>query len=198
MTGRDMQRRRGAALEDALLDAAWAELNEHSYAGFTLEGVARRGGTSRPVLSRRWPTRAELAMAALGRYIATHPVTVPDLGSVREELILFLRRTSDRVVPSPLAFVLELRSELPPGHKSLNDIRQKMLGRSTDVGSMNEILRRGVERGEIDPARLSPRVVAVPTDLARAELIMSSQPLSDEAIQSILDDVFLPLVRLEK
>ncbi len=43
-------RRRGTALENAILDAAWAELVEHGYADMTLESVAKRAGTSRPVL----------------------------------------------------------------------------------------------------------------------------------------------------
>jgi AcrR family transcriptional regulator len=48
-----MHRRRGRHLEDALLDAAWAELTERGYAGFTLESVAKRAGTSTPVIYRR-------------------------------------------------------------------------------------------------------------------------------------------------
>ncbi|WP_372505777.1 TetR/AcrR family transcriptional regulator [Actinomadura madurae] len=36
------ERRRGAALEKALLDAAWDELAEHGYARFTVDAVVRR------------------------------------------------------------------------------------------------------------------------------------------------------------
>ena len=57
-------RRRGATLEEAILDAAWAELIDHGYAEMTLEAVAKRAGTSRPVLYRRWPSRTKLATAA--------------------------------------------------------------------------------------------------------------------------------------
>jgi AcrR family transcriptional regulator len=54
------RRRRGTALEDAILDAAWTELIEHGYANLTLESVAKRSGTSRPVLARRWPNRTSI------------------------------------------------------------------------------------------------------------------------------------------
>jgi AcrR family transcriptional regulator len=57
------RRRYGAALERALLGAAWEELRESGYAGFTIDAVARRAGTSRPVLYRRWPNRAQLVLA---------------------------------------------------------------------------------------------------------------------------------------
>ncbi|MNL79737.1 hypothetical protein D3C87_2064090 [compost metagenome] len=57
------------------------------------------------------------------------------------------------------------------------------------------ILARAVERGEADPARLTPRVRTVATDLYRHDLLMTAAPLSDEAIVAIVDEVFLPLVR---
>ncbi|WP_418883892.1 TetR-like C-terminal domain-containing protein [Allorhizobium ampelinum] len=57
------------------------------------------------------------------------------------------------------------------------------------------ILDRGVERGEIDPSRLTPRIVSLPTDLARHEMLMTLKPLSDEVILEIVEEVVLPLVR---
>jgi AcrR family transcriptional regulator len=45
-----VERRRGKALEDAVLDAAWSELADGGYASFTMEAVAARAHTSRPVL----------------------------------------------------------------------------------------------------------------------------------------------------
>jgi Tetracyclin repressor-like, C-terminal domain len=55
--------------------------------------------------------------------------------------------------------------------------------------------RRGVERGEIDPERLTPRTATVALDLLRHEMLMTLQPVSEEAIAEIVDDIFLPLVR---
>jgi hypothetical protein len=43
-------------------------------------------------------------------------------------------------------------------------------------------------------ARLTPRIVSLPTDLARHEILMTFERLSDEAIKEIVDGVFLPLV----
>src|ERR1700742_3803616 len=96
MAVKKASRRRGSALEEAILDTAWAELSDRGYAGFTMEAVATRAGTSRPVLSRRWPTRAELAVAAIGHYIKKNPISVPELGNVRDELVLLLQKLSER------------------------------------------------------------------------------------------------------
>jgi AcrR family transcriptional regulator len=184
-------RRRGTTLEDMILDATWGELVESGYAGMTLESVAKRAGTSRPVLARRWPTRTRLATAAMGRYFALNPITVSDMGSVSDELRLMLRHLSNRVRPELIQLVFDMSRDLADAQSSLKDVR----GELANGEPMLSILKRAVDRGEIDPARLTPRNIALPTDLARNEILMTLRPLSDEVIREIVEDVFLPLVR---
>jgi len=59
---------------------------------------------------------------------------------------------------------------------------------------MEIIVRRAVERGEIDPARLTPRIAALPFDLVRQEVMMTLAPVPKDTIVEIVDDIFLPLV----
>src|SRR5580698_9986398 len=94
MKDRTVERRRGKALEDAVLDAAWSELLDSGYASFTIEAVAVRAHTSRPVLYRRWPNRADLAVAAIRHNLHKHPVNAPDTGNVRDDLIALLQQFS--------------------------------------------------------------------------------------------------------
>jgi AcrR family transcriptional regulator len=183
-------RRRGAALEDAILDAAWAELVEHGYADMTLETVAKRAGTSRPVLHRRWPSRTKLAAAALARYIVLNPIEVPELGSVSAEMRLFLRGLADRARPDLIRLVFDLSGDLADAKSSLADVRAEF----ANDRLMRAILDRGVARGEIDPDRLTQRIFALPTDLTRHDLLMTLKPPSDDVIREIVDDIFLPLV----
>jgi hypothetical protein len=63
------RRRRGPALEEALLDAAWTELTERGYDDMTIDAVAVRAGTSRAVLYRRWPNKQELVLATLAHEV---------------------------------------------------------------------------------------------------------------------------------
>lgn len=184
-------RRRGLALEGAVLDAAWAELSERGYDGLTLDGVAKRAGTSRPVLHRRWPSRASLAAAALARYIALNPIVIPDLGSVRTELTRLLRRLSDRARPDLLRLLFDMARDLADAKSSLADLRARI----ADDHLIRAVLERGVDRGEIDPDRLTARIVALPIDLMRHEMVMTLAPLSQEAAREIVDDIVLPLVR---
>ena len=194
MKAEKIGRRRGVRLEDAILDAAWAELVERGYPGLTLEGVAARAGTSRPVLYRRWPSRTALATAALGRHIAQNPIVVPDLGGVRDEICLLLRRMSDRARPDMIRLVFDMQKDLADAHSSLADIRSRLRAQIVNSDVMQTILGRAMDRGEIAAARLTPRIVSLPTDLARHEILMTFEPLSDEAIKEIVDEVFLPLV----
>jgi len=55
-------------------------------------------------------------------------------------------------------------------------------------------MRRAVQRGEIDPARLTPRIAALPFDLVRHEVMMTLAPVPKDTIIEIVDDIFLPLV----
>jgi AcrR family transcriptional regulator len=184
-------RRRGAALEEAILDAAWAELLEHGYAEMTLDTVAKRAGTSRPVLHRRWPSRTKLATAAMARYMTLNPIDVPDLGSIRVELTLFLRGLAERARPDLVRLLFDMTGDLADVKSSIAAVRAEF----ANDRLIHAILDRAVARGEVDPGRLKPRVVALPTDLVRHELLMTFAPPSDDVIRQIVDDIFLPLVR---
>ena len=146
------------------------------------------------MLARRWPTRMKLATAAMGRYFALNPITVPDLGSVRDELHLVLRYLSDRVQPNLIQLAFDMSRDLADAGSNLTEVRREL----TDGEPLRAILKRGVDRGEIDPDRLTPRISALPTDLARNEILMTRKPLSDEVIREILEDVFLPLVCMDR
>jgi AcrR family transcriptional regulator len=61
-----------------VLDATVGLLNESGYGGLTLEQVARRAGTTKPAIRRRWPTRQQLVLAALGQRLGG--AKAPDTG----------------------------------------------------------------------------------------------------------------------
>ncbi|GEB43596.1 TetR/AcrR family transcriptional regulator [Gluconobacter sphaericus] len=187
-------RRRGPALEKAILEATWAELIEHGYAGLTLENVARRAETSRPVLHRRWPSRTALATAALAQQFARTCIVIPDMGSLREELCQLLRYMSDRAGSKDLQLFFDMQKDLVAERSSFSDIRARIV----DGSQFHSIIERAIRRGEIDPAHLTPRIMSLPLDLTRHEMMMTFQPLSDEAIHEIVDEIFLPLVRQKK
>ncbi|WP_237774193.1 TetR-like C-terminal domain-containing protein [Actinosynnema sp. ALI-1.44] len=60
------------------------------------------------------------------------------------------------------------------------------------------IYQRAAARGEIDPERIPPAVLALPFDLLRHDLLMSLDAPSAERVHSIVDEVFLPLLRTHR
>jgi AcrR family transcriptional regulator len=60
-------RPRDPEIDSAALAATLAVLDEVGYGRLTLDAVARRAGTTKPAIYRRWPSRQRLVLAALGQ-----------------------------------------------------------------------------------------------------------------------------------
>ena len=186
------RRRRGVELETALLAAAWDELTEHGYDALTIDAVATRAGTSRPVLYRRWPGKQELVRAAIGYGAALDRTEPPDTGTLRGDVLALLHQANGARVGLATVLTIQLASYYDETGTSLSDLREAILG--TRGSAIEQIVRRAVERGEIDPAKLTPRIARLPVDLFRQEILMTLRPLPDDAITEIVDTIFLPLV----
>jgi AcrR family transcriptional regulator len=196
VTGKDTpptRRRRGAALDAALLEAAWDELCAVGYPQFTLDGVAARAGTSRPVLARRWPNRTELAIAAIRHRT---PAVEPDTGTLRGDVLALLRQISASFSEAIGVLTFVLADYFNTTGRPLSEIREQAIA---DRGSiMAAVIERAVERGEIDPRRLTPHIATLPVDLVRHDLIMNQAPVSDDTLVEIVDRIFLPLVQTRR
>jgi AcrR family transcriptional regulator len=191
--GEKATRRRGTALEAAILDAAWDVLETDGWGGFTFAGIAERAHSSKPVLYRRWRTREDLLRATLRRRGETTSGDVPDTGSLRGDTIALL--TAANELRSSMAAVLSMR--LSALHQDLSlspaELRRELMGERKSV--MDVVVTRAIARAELGPKTLPARVVSLPFDLFRHEVLMTLEPVTPETITQIVDDVFLPLAR---
>jgi AcrR family transcriptional regulator len=185
-------RRRGEALEHALLDAAWDELQEAGYARLTMEAVADRAGTSRAVLYRRWRSRPDLVIAAMRRHRPMLSGEIPDTGSLRGDVLALLSRMSSRLAEIGPETVYGLLGEYLGDAGQFSRSQEDVLHMSAEV--METILKHAADRGEARPD-VGRRIATLPTDLFRNELFRSRTPPSEGTLMEIVDDVFLPLVR---
>jgi AcrR family transcriptional regulator len=189
-------RRRGETLETAILQAAWDELADVGYAHVTMEGVAARAKTNKAVLYRRWPNKAKLVSAAILKYLPRPSYDVPDTGDLRTDVFTFLQG-----IAQPLQTI---------GAQTIRGLMIELL--DTDlIASIPQIMRRGTEgklttamltmlknaeaRGEVSLEKISARIISLPLDLFRYEILITHEPISDKEIVEIVDDIFMPLVQ---
>ncbi|WP_425560184.1 TetR/AcrR family transcriptional regulator [Kineococcus glutinatus] len=188
------RRRRGAELEQAILRAAAEELTASGYGGMTMDKVARRAGTNKNAIYRRWPQRAALGIAAYG-HLAETLTPVPDTGSLRGDALELLRQ-ADATWSSPRGAVLRDLLAAAADEPVLLELLREQAGAGAVNAAWRALLDRAVARGEAPPEAVHPRVVALPMALLRGEYAVRGVPaVPDEVLVEIVDEVFLPLVR---
>ena len=88
-------RRRGEVLREAVFEAALAEIGEHGVRGASMDRIAKRAGTGKAALYRRWPNVRALALDV---FVSTLEESLPDAendtGSLRSVLPVIATRTS--------------------------------------------------------------------------------------------------------
>jgi AcrR family transcriptional regulator len=177
--------------EQQILDAALEVLADVGYDRLTMDAVAQRAKASKATLYRRWNGKVSLVIDAL--LSAKSIPEMPDTGSLRGDLIAFLRDASSKRVAVAAVFSLRMAEFFDETKSTPQQLREQMLqGR---IPITDEIFDRAVARGEADPARLTRRVKSVAFDLLRNELVLTQRPVPRKVIEEIVDDIVLPLVR---
>ncbi|MDA3630324.1 TetR/AcrR family transcriptional regulator [Saccharopolyspora sp. WRP15-2] len=189
---RKLPRRRGDELTAAIFAATLAELADVGYAGLTVERVAERAKTGKASIYRRWPSRRELVLAAVYS-ISPEPADSVDTGTLRGDLLAVLRHSAE-VLSGPVGEAMRgLLSDVLADHDPARQLRE--LSRSRGRLTMEEIVRRAAERGELDATAIPPRRLEVGQAMLRQQFLFNGTPIPDEVIVEIVDTVLLPLLR---
>ena len=189
------RRRHGEQLESALLTATWDELIEVGYARLTMGSVAARAGTSEPVLYRRWANKDQLVFAALEHHRKVNPLAVPDTGSLRTDLLAQLTSWGEALAGFyAVAMAASYAGLLAGVGLTPAQARERVMD-AQQFPPVRVIYQRAHDRGEIDLERIPAAVLAMPFDLLRHDMLMDLGPPEPARIASIVDELFLPLVR---
>ncbi|MEO3805320.1 TetR/AcrR family transcriptional regulator [Nonomuraea sp. B1E8] len=186
-----MSRRRGAELEDAILDAAREELAELGYAKSTMRGIANRAGTSKAVLYRRWSSLPELLLDTLRNQFDNVPV--PDTGDLRDDVLELLRHAQTNLSNTRRDTVSGLIADTVHDPRLAQRLRN-LIADSTLSGAMSTVLERAAERGQIPPGPWPRRVITLPISLLRDDFVVFGIWPSDADLAAVTDEVFLPLL----
>lgn len=191
------QRRRGATLEQAILDAAFAELSEVGYTAFAVEGVAARARTGKASIYRRWPTKQELVMDALLGALPSPEscgisASLPDSVTTREAL-LGVAKAITEVLTSPAGDAMrsiKCEAAADPELAGLIDDRFQAPRRAALIA----LLRRGVERGEVRPGAATQLVADVLPAALTYRIILQRERITARTITDIIEQVLIPLI----
>ncbi|HLU33372.1 MAG TPA: TetR/AcrR family transcriptional regulator [Natronosporangium sp.] len=137
-------RPRSARADQAIIEAVLGLLAEGTLETVTIEAVAARARVGKATIYRRWPGKEALVIDALRSLKGPPPV--PAGRSVREDLVALLRygrrEQDERIARVMSSLVPEVRrsSEHRRIHQSLVEPHRE---------AMRQVLRRGVESGEL-------------------------------------------------
>ena len=185
-------RRRGETLRGAILDAAWVELREHAWSGFSIERVAERARTGKAAIYKRWPNKATLVREAAARKAVRSGSEWVSTGSLREDLIAHLD-SSARFVAGPFGEsirglvsepILQRGEEL--GDHGLN---------GPTVGIVDAIVTRAREEGSLGPRQPEPSVLHLGNALVDYHYLLSGRAPALDLVTEIVDAIWLPALR---
>lgn len=184
-----VSRRRDDALLSAIRDATWAELTEHGYAGVTFEGVARRAKTGKPVLYRRYRSRAQMVTDALPT-LRTPSLEVASSKNLRDDILAMVESLVDQWQQIGLDTYRNLIAE---ADEATLETFQAKVAAHTDH-TIRRALDAARDRGEIGPARIPDRVATSILALMRNELLLAHNTIEPSALAELVDLIYLPAV----
>jgi AcrR family transcriptional regulator len=187
--GGTVVRRRDDVLMSAVREATQAELAQRGYPGVTFEGVARRAKTSKPVLYRRYRSRAHMVVDAI-LVLPPQPVPTSAAPSLREDLLALLDAIMARF---DRIGIDTYRSLIADADDELLDTLTAQLAELADE-TIYRALSDARKRGEIGPADIPDRAATAIAALVRNEVFFARGPVRKEALIDILDNVYLPLI----
>ena len=172
----ELGRPRDKRIDSAVLRSTVELLAETGYADLSVDAIARRAGTSKPAIYRRWPSKAHLVHEAV--FPISDTTALPDTGSLGGDVREMVSRTAD-VLTTPAA-----RAALPGlvGEMAADlTLHSALLERFGDILSrgLNDRLADAVERGEARPDVTAAEIVEVVAGTTFLALLTRGNALGD-------------------
>jgi AcrR family transcriptional regulator len=140
-------RPRSAAADQAILAAVLDELVEVGFDEVTIERVAARAGVGKATIYRRWSSKTDLVVDAVGSMKA--PLVHPDTGSTRDDLVALFSSAPghDDDDRDSARLLVGLCMQLQRSPEMGEIYRERFAAPRRQIAA--EVLQRGIDRGEI-------------------------------------------------
>jgi AcrR family transcriptional regulator len=180
--------------EAELLAVTLRLLQEHGYDRLSLEAVATTARASKATLYRRWPTKAELVLAAFVE--GTRQVAVdPDTGTLRGDLL----QLGEAICAHVGAHASTIRAVLVETSRSAEldaMMQQQFLGERKAL--MEHLLARAVDRGEIESSAITEDLWDVLPGYLIYRSILTGRSPSSHTVDDLVDNVIIPSLTRQK
>jgi AcrR family transcriptional regulator len=169
-----------------VLSATVAEFVRVGYAALRVEDVAAAAGVNKTTVYRRWPTKGQLVLAAL-RYRVPSIIDLPDLGSLRADLLELLRHyLGSMSAPEGRAIARMMITELAqPEVAAL-----AAAFRSERLDLWSTLFVRAIERGEL-PQGTNVRLLAEVLSAALFSKVKLNEPMSEAYFAAVIEIVLV-------
>lgn len=139
-------RPRDVEIDDRILEVTRRHLAAHGYEAMSVVAIAADARTTRQSLYRRWPSKAELAIAAIAALAAADPVAVGDdhLAALTAELRRFQRGIGRPDGTSMVGTMLNRSTD----HDLVDLYRRRVVGPRR--AALAGILEQARDAGELD------------------------------------------------
>lgn len=185
-------RKRDNSRDADILDAALEVLAEAGYNGMTMDMVATRAKAGKATVYRRWRSKAELVIDAIGR-MKTRQVDIehlPDTGTLRGDLLGLFR-------PQPVKEA-ERKIRIMAGLASLLSQQQSLSMAAHSVmvepwaNAHRVLMQRARDRGEIPRTADIDAACQVVASMAAYRALVQRKPFEKDFLVSLIDGVVLP------
>ncbi|MBM2619354.1 TetR/AcrR family transcriptional regulator [Actinoplanes sp. LDG1-06] len=180
-------RPRDPELERAILDSAVEVVVESGFAAARVEEIARRAGTGKAAIYRRWAGKTELVVAAAEHLQAD--VTVPDEGSLREDLVICVRHYVSPDARAALVLANVLAEASRDGE--VRGAATEVIGRPP-ARALRTVIERAVARGDVDPSVPVDLIASIVPSVAFRQVVLEHRGLDEPTAVALVDDVLLP------
>jgi AcrR family transcriptional regulator len=174
--------------ETELLAVTLRLLQQHGYDRLTVDAVASTARASKATVYRRWPSKAELVLAAFIEGIRQVAVP-PDTGSLRGDLL----RLGNVVCQEASQHASTIRAVLVEVSRNpaLNDVMQReFVDHRKQL--IRHVLQQAVARGEIDPSAITDELWDLLPGYLIFRCIIPGRPPTHDTVQALVDDVIIP------
>jgi AcrR family transcriptional regulator len=177
---------RSSRVRTDAIAATLAELAERGYSALSLERVARRAGVNKTTLYRRWGTREKLVLdAMLDR--AGEQISVPDTGSLRDDLLELARTAAANAVRPEVAAMARAVAAESPRDGRLAAANRRFWSERLALDGV--IVERAIERGEV-PAGTDPtQVIESVLGPIHLRLLLTGEPVDRRFLEGGVDVV---------